>query len=410
MFKEVEPTVDFPELEHRILKFWIQTNAFEKLLTLNKGKKRWSFIDGPITANNPMGVHHARGRTYKDLFRRYKSMRGYYDRYQNGFDVQGLWIEVEVEKELGFKSKRDIEAYGIAEFVKRCKQRALRCAAKQVEQSIRLGYWMDWDDPDVLRYLADCLDNPEQIKTIRGSKGSLTDSVERIVGKLGTAEIGGSYFTFTDENNYMIWMFLKKCHEKGWIYKGVDVMPWCPRCSTGISQHEILTDGYREITHVAITVKFPIRGRTDEFLLVWTTTPWTLSSNVAAAVNPETTYMKIEHNEEFFYLAKTTLDKTLPNGRDYRIIEELKGQDMEGWTYDGPFDKLPAEKDMGAVESHCVILWKEVSEEEGTGIVHIAPGCGKEDLELGKIYGLPVVSPLNELGVFVEGFGSFRFR
>ena len=155
MFKEVPTTVDFPKLERRILKFWAETKAFEKLVKMNKGKTKWSFMDGPITANNPMGVHHAWGRTYKDLFQRFKSMQGYDLRYQNGFDCQGLWVEVEVEKELGFKTKRDIEAYGIAEFVKKCKQRALRYAAKQVEQSIRLGYWMDWDDPDTLRYLAD---------------------------------------------------------------------------------------------------------------------------------------------------------------------------------------------------------------------------------------------------------------
>ncbi len=406
MFKEVKSTVDFPKLEHRVLKFWAETDSFKKLLVLNKVKKRWSFIDGPITANNPMGVHHAWGRTYKDLFRRYKAMRGYYDRYQNGFDVQGLWVEVEVEKELGFKSKRDIKSYGIAEFVKRCKQRALRCAAMQVEQSIRLGYWMKWDDPGLLRYLADCLENPDQVITVQGLNGPITDTVERIVGKLGSSEMGGSYFTFSDENNYMIWTFLKKCHEKGWIYEGVDVMPWCPRCSTGISQHEILTDGYREVTHVALTARFPLRGKIDESLLVWTTTPWTLTSNVAAAVNPDLTYVKIEHKGEFFYLAKMTLQRTLPEG-EYKIIEELKGQDMENWVYNGPFDELSAEKDMGAVENHRVILWKEVSEEEGTGIVHIAPGCGKEDLELGKIYGLPVISPLNEFGVFIKGFGRF---
>ncbi|MGD8505219.1 MAG: class I tRNA ligase family protein, partial [Candidatus Bathyarchaeota archaeon] len=406
MFEEVEPKVDFRKLEHKILRFWADTEAFNKLLVLNKRKKPWSFIDGPITANNPMGVHHAWGRTYKDLFRRYKSMRGYYDRYHNGFDVQGLWVEVEVEKELGFKSKRDIEAYGIAKFVKRCKQRALRCAAMQTEQSIRLGYWMNWDDPDKLRYLADCLKNPDQVITVHGVDGRIKDTVEQIVGKLGSRELGGSYFTFSNENNYMIWTFLKKCQQNGWIYKGADVMPWCPRCSTGISQHEILTDGYRELTHVALMVRFPLRDRPNESLLVWTTTPWTLTSNVAAAVNPDLEYVKVKYRNEFLYMSKMTAKRTLPEG-NYTIIEELKGQDMESWAYDGPFDELSAEKDMGAVKSHRVILWKEVSEEEGTGIVHIAPGCGKEDLELGKIYGLPAVSPLNEYGVFVEGFGKF---
>ncbi|MEM2726420.1 MAG: class I tRNA ligase family protein, partial [Candidatus Bathyarchaeia archaeon] len=331
MFREVPPTVNFPEIEHKILRFWAETNAFKKRVELNKGKNPYSFIDGPITANNPMGVHHAWGRTYKDLFQRFRAMQGYELRYQNGFDCQGLWVEVEVEKELGFKSKRDIEAYGIAEFVKKCKQRVLRYAAKQTEQSIRLGYWMDWNDPNLLRYLADCLENPDQIITIPGVNGPVTDTVERIVGRLGSPEIGGSYFTFSDENNYMIWALLKKCYERGWIYKGRDVMPWCPRCSTALSEHEIVTEGYRELTHPGLTVKFPLRGRERESLLVWTTTPWTLTSNVAAAVHPGITYVKVKYGDEYFYLGKPALERTLPKG-SYEIIEEIRGYEMEGWA------------------------------------------------------------------------------
>ena len=404
LFKEAEPTVNFPKLERRILRFWKETDAFKKRVALNRGKRRWSFIDGPITANNPMGVHHAWGRTYKDVFQRYRAMKGYELRYQNGFDCQGLWIEVEVERELGFKSKRDIEAYGIAEFVKRCKQRALRYAALQVEQSIRLGYWMDWDDPQLLRELAKRLDNGKEIMTIHGPMGPVSDTVEGLVSRLGTPQLGGSYFTFSDENNYTIWSVLKKCHERGWIYKGRDVMPWCPRCSTALSQHEIVTEGYREITHPALTLRFPLRQRPGEALLVWTTTPWTLSSNVAAAVNPYMSYLKVRRNGEILYLAKAALSRVFPR-EDYEVIEELPGTDMVGWTYEGPFDELPAEQKLGAVDAHQVIAWKEVSEAEGTGIVHIAPGCGREDLELGKQYDLPAVAPLNEFGVFVEGFG-----
>jgi len=406
MFKEVSTTVNFPELEHRILEFWSKTEAFKKIVKLNKGKPKWSFMDGPITANNPMGVHHAWGRTYKDLFQRFKAMQGHELRYQNGFDCQGLWVEVEVEKELGFKSKRDIEAYGIGEFIKKCKQRALRYAAKQVEQSIRLGYWMDWDDPETLRYLAKSLENPNQVITIQGRKGPIRDTAERIVGRLGSPEIGGSYFTLSDENNYMIWAMLKKCYERGWIYKGRDVMPWCPRCSTALSQHEIATEGYRELTHPGLTVKFPLRGRRNESLLIWTTTPWTLTSNVAAAVHPDLTYVKVKVNDEFFYLGKFALERSLLKG-SYEVVMELKGSEMEGWTYDGPYDELPAQKKTGAAAAHQVIIWKGVTEEEGTGIVHIAPGCGKEDLELGEAYGLPAIAPLDEFGVFKEGFGKF---
>jgi isoleucyl-tRNA synthetase len=404
LFKEVEPTVNFPKLEHRVLNFWKETDAFKKLVALNRGKKRWSFIDGPITANNPMGVHHAWGRTYKDVFQRYRAMRGYELLYQNGFDCQGLWIEVEVERELGFKSKRDIEAYGIAEFVKACKQRALRYAAIQVDQSIRLGYWMDWDDPHLLRELADQLENDEEIMTIQGPQGRVSDTVESLISLLGTPQLGGSYFTFSDENNYTIWAVLKKCHERGWIYKGRDVMPWCPRCSTALSQHEIVTEGYREITHTGLTLRFPLRGRSGEKLLVWTTTPWTLSSNVAAAVHPDMSYVKVRHNGEILYLAKAALNRIFAK-EDCEVIGELMGTDMVGWTYDGPFDELPAERKLGAVDAHRVIPWEEVSEVEGTGIVHMAPGCGKEDFELGKEYNFPAVAPLNEFGIFTEGFG-----
>ena len=363
MFKEVGTMVDFPKLEHRILKFWEETKAFKKRVALNKGKKRWSFIDGPITANNPMGVHHAWGRTYKDLFQRYRAMKEFDLRYQNGFDCQGLWIEVEVERDLDFKSKRDIEAYGIAEFVKRCKQRALRFAAIQVEQSIRLGYWMDWDDSNLLRKLADRLENQEEVITVQGPKGPVSDTVETIVGRLGTPQLGGSYFTFSDENNYTIWTALKKCHEQGWIYKGRDVMPWCPRCSTALSQHEIVTEGYREITHKGLTIKFPLRERPNEALLVWTTTPWTLTSNVAAAVHPDMGYVKVRHNDESLYLAEVALNRIFTKEK-YEVMEELTGKDMQGWTYDGPFDELPAEKKLGAVKAHRVILWEEVSETE----------------------------------------------
>ena len=417
-FKEVPPKVDFPAQELETLKFWRETHAFQKMVELHKGQPRWSFIDGPITANNPMGVHHGWGRTYKDLVLRYQTMRGHELRYQNGFDCQGLWVEVNVERDLGFKSKKDIEAYGLAQFVLRCKERVLKYAAIQTEQSLRLGYWMDWNDPDHLRELGQQLmEDPSQVITENGPQGPVTGTVEQQVGRLGLPQTGGSYFTFSTENNYMIWTFLKKCWEKGWVYRGSDVMPWCPRCATGISQHEIVTDGYQEITHDSVMVRFPLRGRPGESLLVWTTTPWTLSSNVAAAVGKDLTYVKVKNGDEILYLSKGTLHM-LKGER--QVLAELKGSDMVGWTYDGPFDELEAERQPGgftslpeivkdihasAAEAHQVILWDEVGEEEGTGIVHIAPGCGAEDFGLGKQYHLPVVAPLDEEGVFVEKFG-----
>ena len=402
-FQDVPSKVDFIAQEHAILKFWAENDAFHKLKAMREGGPRWSFIDGPITANNPMGVHHGWGRTYKDLYQRYKAMRGFMQRWQNGFDCQGLWVEVEVEKELGFQSKRDIEEYGVADFVRRCKERVLRYAAVQTEQSIRLGYWMDWNDPDFLRDLARrMLEDPEEVITVEGPEGPVTDKVEQIVAHLGLPELGGSYFTFSTENNYMIWTFLKKCHEKGWLYKGRDVMPWCPRCATGISQHEIVTEGYQEMTHPSVTLRFPLRERPGESLLVWTTTPWTLSSNVAAAVGPELTYAKVRQGDEVFYLSKGTL--SILEG-DYEVLDEMPGTALEGWTYEGPFDELEAQQKAGGHQAHRVILWNEVGEAEGTGIVHIAPGCGAEDFQLSKEEGLPAIAPLDEEGYFLDGFG-----
>ncbi len=417
-FKEVPANVDFPAQEREILRFWKESDAFHKMRELHRGQPHWSFIDGPITANNPMAVHHGWGRAYKDLYNRYWTMRGRELRYQNGFDCQGLWVEVEVEKELGFTTKKDIEDYGLDRFVRKCKERVLRYAAVQTEQSIRLGYWMEWDDPDQLRWLAaKLMEDPSELITIHGTQGSVTDSVEQVIGRLGLPELEYSYFTFSNENNYMIWTFLKKCWEKGYLYRGADVMPWCPRCATGISQHEIVTDGYVELTHPGVTLRFPLRGRDKESLLVWTTTPWTLTSNVAAAVGPDLTYVRVQNGDQVLYLSRGTLHMLQGT---YTVLEEMPGTALEGWTYDGPFDDLAAARQPGgrtelkelvrdiqksAAEAHRVILWDQVGEAEGTGIVHIAPGCGAEDFALGQAQQLPLVAPLDDEGFFVEGFG-----
>ena len=402
-YEQIDGKVDIPALERDVQAFWKENGTFQKRVEMQSGRPIWSFIDGPITANNPMGVHHAWGRTYKDLWARYKYMRGFEVRNQNGFDCQGLWIEVEVERELGFKSKRDIETYGVAEFVKKCTQRVLNYSAVQTEQSIRLGMWTDWNDPDELRKLAMALERPLEETTYVGTHGPVKGTAEELVGKLGSREMGGSYYTLSDENNYMIWTVLKNLHQRGWIYKGADSMPWCPRCSTGISQHEIVTEGYRELTHPSVYVRFPLRGR-EGALLIWTTTPWTLTSNVAVAVHPNLDYVKVKYEGEVFYLSKGTLPSVFPKG-GYEVLEELKGSDMEGWTYDGPYDELDLPSQLGAPEAHRVIFWDEVGETEGTGLVHIAPGAGKEDFEMGMMYGLPVVAPLDEFGVFISGLG-----
>lgn len=419
-FNDVPNTIDFVQLERDVLAFWNESRAFDKLRELRaKSDRQWSFIDGPITANNPMGVHHAWGRTYKDLYQRFKAMQGYNQRWQNGFDCQGLWVEVNVERELGFETKRQIEEFGLAEFVKRCKMRVLKYAAVQTEQSMRLGYWMDWNDTDELLHLRELLgEDPEQVITVEGPMGPVTGTVEQVVGQLGMRHMGGSYFTFSDENNYQIWGFLKKCFENDWIFKGRDVMPWCIRCGTGLSQHEIVTDGYREVTHESIFLRFPITARSespggpltrpeqDEALLVWTTTPWTLTSNVAAAVGPALTYVKVRQKEDgwIYYLAKGAMTNSLIG--DYEVLAELPGETLVGWQYSGPFDELPAAQQAfdEAGYKHTVIAWDEVGSDEGTGIVHIAPGCGAEDFDLSKEYGLPVIAPLDEIGVYASGF------
>lgn len=359
--------MNFVEMENELLKWWYGEGIVEEYLHKNdKSEKKFFFMDGPITANNPMGVHHAWGRTYKDLWQRYKNMKGFKQRFQNGFDNQGLWVEVEVEKDKGFKTKKDIEDYGVEKFVNDCKERTIKMSIVQREQSRRLGYFMNWGDYD-------------------GSDYSVVD------------ENKYSYYTMSSINNYHIWNFLKKCNDEGWLYKGVDGLPWCPRCGTAISQHEILTEEYKEVTHTSIFFQLPIKGKENEYLLVWTTTPWTLSANVAVAVHPELTYVKIKHKDHVYYLAEATLGAL---DGEYEVLERLSGTDLVGWEYVGPYDDLPEQE--GA--QHKVVPWEMVGEEEGTGMVHIAPGCGKEDFDLGKELGLKVVVPINGEGVYVEGF------
>jgi isoleucyl-tRNA synthetase len=413
-FPAVAAHPDLAAQEHRTLGFWQERRVFEQLRAQNAGGPHWSFIDGPITANNPMGVHHAWGRAYKDAFCRYQAMLGHDQRWQNGFDCQGLWVEVNVERELGFTSKKDIETFGIAEFVRLCKQRVLTYAAIQTEQSIRLGYWMDWNDPDELRRLRDLLESdPARMITVEGPRGPVTDTVEMIVGRLGLPELGGSYFTFSNENNDLIWGFLAECDRRGWLYKGVDSMPWCARCGTGMSQME-MNEGYQEREDPGLTVRFPLLERPGESLLVWTTTPWTMTANVAAAVGRDLDYLLVAQGEERYWVGKVAARQALQG--PYRVLEERRGAELVGWRYRGPFDDLPAvsaafaegrEENGAAPYVHRVIEWDEVGEDEGTSIVHIAPGGGAEDFKLGRELGLPVIAPLDEAGHYLAGFGSF---
>jgi isoleucyl-tRNA synthetase len=358
MFKPTTAKPDFVKLEKKLLKWWYEKGIVEKYLHKNdKSKKRFRFLDGPITANNPMGVHHAWGRTYKDFFQRYKNMRGFKQRFQNGFDCQGLWLEVEEERDLGFNSKRDIEDFGVAKFCRQCRQRVDKFSKIQTDQSKRLGMFMDWEN---------------------------------------------SYYTMSETNNEYIWYFLKKCHEKGWLYKGINSMPWCTRCGTALSAHELSDGGYQMVEHDSIYLKFPLKDQKKTSLLIWTTTPWTLLANVAVAVHPQLTYAKVKIGNEFLILAKSRLGVIAGK---YKSIDQFKGKKLLGLKYEGPFDELKTPSEHK--KAHQIIEWAEVSEREGTGLVHIAPGAGAEDFSLAKEFDLPVIAPLDEFGDYTSGFGDF---
>jgi len=349
------------QIEKEILLYWNKKGIFDKLRKQNSKNPNWSFIDGPITANNPMGVHHGWGRTLKDVFQRYHAMRGSEQRFQNGFDCQGLWLEVETEKDLGFNSKSDIENYGLDKFSKACRNRVEKYSAIQTEQSKMLGQWMDW---------------------------------------------GNDYYTMDDHNITSIWHFLKVCNDKGWLYKGKRILPWCIRCGTSSSKHEMSDEGYADIVHPSVYIKAKIKKRENEYLLIWTTTEWTLSSNVAAAVNPEVDYVKAKYGGDIYYISEAVAGKLDEDG-DYEILERLKGKDLIGWEYENFYPEFEIQKDV----KPKVVEWKEVGDKDGTGIVHIAPSCGEEDFELGKQLKLKMLNcALDDFGNYNPGFGSYSGR
>jgi isoleucyl-tRNA synthetase len=350
--EKLPPVPDHPALERAVLDLWERERTFEQVRERNRGGPRFSFMDGPITANNPMGVHHAWGRSLKDVFQRYKALRGFDQRYQNGFDCQGLHVEVEVEKSLGLNSKRDIEEYGLAEFAARCRERVAHFAGVYTDQSKRLGMWMDWPN---------------------------------------------SYYTFSDTNIEYIWRFLKEVHARGWLYKGHRSTQWCPRCGTSLSKHEQAgEENYVELVHPSLFVRFPLREREGQSLVIWTTTPWTLPANVAAAVRTEAEYGR-RPNGEWVAVERYPDDE---------FVERVRGEELVGLQYEGPFDFLPAQEGV----EHRVIPWDEVSLSEGTGIVHIAPGAGSEDFELSRVHGLPVLNAIDEGGRMLPEYGELAGR
>ncbi len=351
--RKENPTPDFIAAEHAVMKYWEENKCFEKLVKQNENGERFRFLDGPITANNAMGIHHAWGRTLKDAFIRYNAMHGKSCQYQNGFDSQGLWVEVETEKEIGVQDKRGILEYGMDKFTEKCMARVRKFSGVITEQSKRLGQWMDWEH---------------------------------------------SYFTNTDLNITSIWHFLKVCHEKGVLVKSHRPMPWCPRCGTSLSEHE-MSGSYKDVKHTSIYGKLRISGTNDK-LTVWTTTPWTLTSNVALAVNPEIDYVrvKVKSDECNLIIGKNALGKL--KGDIITVLDEFKGSELVGKEYTTVFPEFSVQN-----FTHKIVAWEDVDATEGTGVVHIAPGCGAEDFELGKRLNLPQICPIDDNGVILEGFG-----
>lgn len=346
---------DFIAIEKKMLDFWKTNDCFKKLVEKNKNGRRFRFLDGPITANNRSGVHHIWGRTLKDITIKYNALKGNDCQYQNGFDAQGMWVEVNVEKELGLNGKPEIVNYGIDKFTNKCIERVNYFANEITNQSIRMGQWMDWDN---------------------------------------------SYFTNSDTNILSIWHFLKECNKKGYIVKKNRPMAWCPRCGTSLSEHE-MAGSYHDVTHTAIFAKFPVKNK-DFKMLAWTTTPWTLSANVALAVNPEIEYVKVQlaSTGEKLVLGKDALKVVK---EEHTVLEEFMGDKLLGLTYETCFPELVEQN-----FDHKIVPWDEVDAKEGCGVVHIAPGCGAEDFELGKKHNLPELCPIDDQGVMLENTGFLK--
>lgn len=351
--EDVKP--NFIQMEKQMLKFWKEKDCFKKLVEKNKNNERFKFLDGPITANNRCGVHHIWGRTLKDITIKYNALKGKDCQYQNGFDAQGMWVEVNVEKELGLNGKPEIVNYGLDKFTNKCMERVDYFANEITNQSIRMGQWMDWDN---------------------------------------------SYFTNTDTNILSIWHFLKECDKKGYIVRKNRPMAWCPRCGTSLSEHE-MAGSYHDVTHTAIFAKFPVKGE-DFKVLAWTTTPWTLSANVALAVNPEIKYVKVllKESGEKLVLGKDALKVVK---EENEVLEEFDGSKLVGLTYETCFPEL-AEQQF----EHKIVNWDMVDATEGSGVVHIAPGCGAEDFELGKQFNLPEICPIDDQGVMLDNTGFLK--
>ena len=351
--KKIEnPKNFFVKMEEELLDSWDQNNIFQKSIDQREKASNFVFYEGPPTANGRPGIHHVISRSIKDAFCRYKTMRGFHVIRKAGWDTQGIPVELEVEKELGFKNKQDIEKYGVVPFINKCKESVWKYLGEWEKITKRMGYWVDIKHP---------------------------------------------YITY--ENNYIesLWWIIKQIWDRGLFYQGYKIVPYCPRCGTSLSSHEV-AQGYKLVKEPSIYVKFKLKKQDADlptYFLVWTTTPWTLPANVAVAVNSELEYVKIKYNNEILILAKDRL--SIVEG-EFQVIEEFFGKDLTGVEYEPIFDFAKPDKN-----AYFAIVGSFVTAVDGTGIVHIAPAFGEDDMEVGKANDLPVLMTLDENGKFIAG-------
>ena len=352
-FKPVSPKVDFAEMEEKILQQWKERDVFHKTLETRKGKPRFVFYEGPPTANGKPGIHHVLARAFKDLFNRFKVMEGYYVLRKAGWDTHGLPVEIEVEKELGFSGKKAIEEYGVEKFNQKCKESVFRYVKEWERLTERIAFWIDMEHP---------------------------------------------YVTYHNSYIESVWWILKQFWEKGLLYQDYKVVPYCPRCGTPLSSHELAL-GYREGTKdPSIFVKFPVKGEKDTYFLVWTTTPWTLPGNVALAVDPDLDYVEVEQNGEKYILAEARLKESIREEYgEYKVLRKFKGKELVGKHYEPLYRFLPVDKDYA-----YVVPADFVTTDEGTGVVHMAPAFGADDMEVCRKFDLPILMTVGLDGKFIE--------
>ncbi len=349
MFKKVEPTMNFAPIEEKILDFWTERDIFKKSVENRENAPNYVFYEGPPTANGRPHAGHVLTRVIKDLIPRYKTMTGYRVDRKAGWDTHGLPVELEVEKQLGISGKPQIESYGVERFIKKCKGSVFTYEQEWRKMSERVGFWIDMDNP---------------------------------------------YITYHNDYIESVWWALKKIWEKGLLYEGHKVVPYCPRCGTSLSSHEV-AQGYKDVEDPSVFVKFPVEGQENTYFLVWTTTPWTLPSNVALAVKEDYTYVKVEQGGDKIILAEGRLSVLK---EDYTVIEKIQGKDLKGIKYRPVFPFFENESD----RAFYVVTADFVTLEDGTGVVHLAPAFGEDDSRIGQKYGLPVVQPVDSQGRFTE--------